>query len=199
MGRRPNTEARACILKTALRLFYEGGFKGVSMDQVAQAVGIKKANLFHYYRSKDALGLAVFDLAGERHRCQIADRFQKDSKEPVQTIRTMFEETAEFMEGRGCCSGCFIGNIAQELSDHNEKIRRKIADHFKFWTDQVASFLARAKTNGYFGKKLQPNVAAQSLLSLYEGAILTSKAEKKMEPLLNAGLMAETYLNSFRA
>ena len=63
MSRRPNIELREKILCSAHRLIYKSGFKGVSMEDIAEAAGIKKANLFHYYPTKEALGLAVFDFA----------------------------------------------------------------------------------------------------------------------------------------
>ena len=46
---------RAHILKTAARVFAEEGFARASMNQLARACGISKANIYHYYDSKDAL------------------------------------------------------------------------------------------------------------------------------------------------
>lgn len=50
---------RAQILKAAARIFAEEGFDRASMSRLAQACGISKANIYHYYDSKDAL---LFDL-----------------------------------------------------------------------------------------------------------------------------------------
>lgn len=52
-------EKRAQILNTAARVFAAEGFDRASMNRIAAAVGISKANIYHYYAGKDAL---LFDL-----------------------------------------------------------------------------------------------------------------------------------------
>lgn len=52
-------EKRAQILNTAARVFAAEGFDRASMNQIASACGISKANIYHYYAGKDAL---LFDL-----------------------------------------------------------------------------------------------------------------------------------------
>ena len=52
-------EKRAQILKAAAKVFAEQGFDRASMSKLAAECGISKANIYHYYDSKDAL---LFDL-----------------------------------------------------------------------------------------------------------------------------------------
>ena len=55
-GRAPNyDEQREAILRHAARLFARQGYVGTSMNQVAEAAGLSKASLYHYYRDKYAL------------------------------------------------------------------------------------------------------------------------------------------------
>ena len=43
-------EVRKKILKAALELFSEKGFGAVSVEQIADAVGMKGPNLYKYYK-----------------------------------------------------------------------------------------------------------------------------------------------------
>jgi AcrR family transcriptional regulator len=52
---------RGQILKTAAKVFAESGFDRASMSQLAKACNISKANIYHYYDSKDALLFGVLD------------------------------------------------------------------------------------------------------------------------------------------
>ena len=52
---------RAQILRQAARVFATEGFDRASMSQLAQACGISKANIYHYYASKDALLFDILD------------------------------------------------------------------------------------------------------------------------------------------
>ncbi|MBO6897298.1 MAG: TetR/AcrR family transcriptional regulator [Shimia sp.] len=54
-------EKRARILKSAARVFAEQGYDRASMSVLAKECGISKANIYHYYDSKDALLFDVLD------------------------------------------------------------------------------------------------------------------------------------------
>ena len=52
---------RELILGRAAALFARGGYPGTSMNQVAEACGLSKATLYHYYRDKYALLVSIAD------------------------------------------------------------------------------------------------------------------------------------------
>jgi AcrR family transcriptional regulator len=52
---------RELILARAAALFARGGYPGTSMNQVAEACGLSKATLYHYYRDKYALLVSITD------------------------------------------------------------------------------------------------------------------------------------------
>lgn len=60
------------ILKTAARVFAQTGYARASMSLVAKDCGISKANIYHYYDSKDAL---LFDIL-DTYLCALRDRLQ---------------------------------------------------------------------------------------------------------------------------
>ncbi len=53
---RRNTEA---ILEAALDVFSAHGFRGATLDQIAQAAGLSKPNLLYYFPSKEAIHTAL--------------------------------------------------------------------------------------------------------------------------------------------
>ena len=52
---------RAAILAAAERLFARRGFAGTRLEDVAEAVGVKRAALFYHFRDKQALHDAVIE------------------------------------------------------------------------------------------------------------------------------------------
>jgi AcrR family transcriptional regulator len=56
------TDTRTNILKTALLLFLEKGYKDVSYQDLVKKTGLSKGAMYHYFGSKEELLLAVFDL-----------------------------------------------------------------------------------------------------------------------------------------
>lgn len=197
MSRRPNLEIREKILCAAYKLMYTDGFKGVSMDDVAQASGVKKANLFHYYPTKESLGLAVFDHAVAGFQSKLATRIA-GAEDPLCMVRSLFDQAAEGMRERCCAGGCFVGNMAQELSDYNEPMRQRVAQHLRAWAAQLGAFLADYKARGFFRSDFNPQETAQAIIALFEGAMLVSKAHRETVPLESAKALAIGYLEKER-
>jgi TetR/AcrR family transcriptional regulator len=52
---RIQTEKRELILEAALEVFSNHGFRGATVDQIAEAAGMSKPNLLYYFRSKEAI------------------------------------------------------------------------------------------------------------------------------------------------
>lgn len=65
------------ILGAARRLFAEHGFDAVSMNAIADAAGASKANIFHHFKNKDELYLAVLKSACA-NSCEQIERFGQD-------------------------------------------------------------------------------------------------------------------------
>ncbi len=200
MARQRNLEARSHILCTAYGLFHEKGFRGTSMDDVARASKIKKANLFHYFPTKEELGLAVFDFAILRLKEKISNACVSENvADPIRFVDQVFSGFLDNMKKNGCCRGCFMGNLAQEMSDHNERLRVKISEYFDFWIRQLSEVLEQGKLKGYFRKDLKPKESAGAILSLLEGALLFSKTRKNVQSLQSARSMAVGYLKFYRS
>jgi TetR/AcrR family transcriptional repressor of nem operon len=198
MTAKPNPARRARILNEAQQLFFSQGLKGVSMEAVAAAAGIKKANLFHYFPSKEALELAVLDRFSADLREHLAAQFAATAEDPIAVVAAMFEEAARGMRRRRYRGGCFAGNLALEASDHRETVRVRVAQLLRFWVRELARLLERGRSAGYFRRDLAPEPAAEAILSLFEGSLLYSKANRKPAAIENARSMAIAYLEAFR-
>jgi AcrR family transcriptional regulator len=56
---------RERVLRAAIEIFSQQGFRGASLDAVAEAVGMTRQGLLHYFPSKVHLLLGVLDLRNE--------------------------------------------------------------------------------------------------------------------------------------
>ncbi len=70
-------DGRLRIILAAQPLFVEQGYKVVSMQQIATASGIHKATLYHYFRDKDELFLAVVRKEMERLRADLEQAIEQ--------------------------------------------------------------------------------------------------------------------------
>ncbi len=76
------------ILDEGVRLFAARGFDGVSMNDLAGAAQVSKANIFHHFASKDVLYLAALKHAVADFSLQLAElnRSEPDFAERVRTF-----------------------------------------------------------------------------------------------------------------
>jgi AcrR family transcriptional regulator len=89
---------RGHILKTAARVFADQGFARASMAQVAMDCGISKANIYHYYGSKDALLFDILDSYLKALRDRLATLPVED-KRPEDQLRALIGETLLAYQG----------------------------------------------------------------------------------------------------
>jgi TetR/AcrR family transcriptional regulator len=66
MPRTGGADRRSTLIEEAIRRFGQDGYKGASLDQIAQAVGVRKQTLLYYFPTKDALLEACLSAAGQR-------------------------------------------------------------------------------------------------------------------------------------
>lgn len=197
MARKPNPELRLRILKEAEHLIHLCGYRCTSLDEIARRCGMTKANLLHHFGSKEELGLAVLDYKIECYRCGCLKPLA-DSAAPERAVGRLFSDAARFLRGNGCKAGCFVGNIALEMSDANERFREKVEAFFEEWTEALAEGLRRGRAAGLFGPRLKPRAAAEAVLALYEGAIMLARARRDPDVFERVGRQAREMLEAFR-
>lgn len=82
MGR-PATDKKDRLVDAAMRQFHRDGVASSSLAAVASAAGVPPGNVFYYFRSKDALILAVIDRWCDR----VGDRLAAFDVQPDPVCR----------------------------------------------------------------------------------------------------------------
>ncbi len=74
------TTARERVLMVAEQLFQERGYNGVSMSDLASALGMQKASLYHHASGgKEALFVEVMERILDRYRDGLEDAIQRQN------------------------------------------------------------------------------------------------------------------------
>jgi AcrR family transcriptional regulator len=81
-------EQREAILARAAHLFASQGYAGTSMLQVADACGLSKATLYHYWRDKDALLFSIAEAHVARLQ-RLVDDALEDTQAPAARMRAL--------------------------------------------------------------------------------------------------------------
>lgn len=105
-------EQRELILGRAAQLFARGGYAGTSMNEVAQACGLSKATLYHYYRDKYDLLVSI-------------------AEDHVSRLQAIVGEATHPQQGPAERMRLLIGRLVQEYA-HAQHAHRVLTEDVKF-------------------------------------------------------------------
>jgi TetR/AcrR family transcriptional regulator len=85
------TRSREAILKTAVAHFVEKGYSGARIDEIVSDTDTSKNLVYHYFRSKEDLFVAVLDRIYEDFSRQRGETWREESS-PVEGLRKLAGE-----------------------------------------------------------------------------------------------------------
>lgn len=174
------------IIKQAFHVFYHAGFHATCMDSILTGTGISKRTLYKYFRNKEELITASLNHYRHIMAEQMALHLTTIGNDPTKKIMAIFELQAELLTATDF-SGCFAMNAQLEYADKEPIIEAACA---QFFTDITAIF----KENAILAGCPTPQIYAQQLMLLLQGAIVQSQAEHSTNPLFLARDTAQILL-----
>lgn len=88
------------ILEEALELFTGKGYIGTSMDDIAKAVGIRKASLYSHYEGKESIFTAIFQDILEEYKGVIRSLTRlNEGDHTVEALRSIFTTFLTYCQG----------------------------------------------------------------------------------------------------
>lgn len=106
---------RQHIIELAAEVVYRQGFKGTSVENVLEIAGVGKGNFYHYFRSKDELGVAIIGEIEKWFNGPPGDEMFSPSKSPQQRLEDYLAHVAQQRHRDN--HGDQLGNLAAELGD----------------------------------------------------------------------------------
>jgi TetR/AcrR family transcriptional repressor of nem operon len=176
---REGRSTREAILAAAMELMHVRGYQSTSLDDVLRESGVGKGNFYHYFRSKEDLGYAILDqLVTGFHQRTLEPCFAEADGSRLGQIRCFLDRVLEAQRHSKCVGGCFMGNLACELSDVHEGFRARLASVFTAWRARLTRALVEAQARGEVVAACRPEPVGHFLVAGLEGAILLTKVSK---------------------
>ncbi len=167
---------RERVLAGATAIFHRQGFSGTSIHDLIRETGVKKGNLYHYFSSKEEMGLEVLTRARDDFFRFLDKSLQGDA--PSTQLANHFSAIVHYHESRNLVGGCIFGNTALEMSDRKETYRDVIHSVFEEWRRRIRDVLEMAVRSGEARKDLDPDAMARHIVATVEGGILLARASR---------------------
>jgi AcrR family transcriptional regulator len=157
--RKPREERWVEILQVATQVFYENGYDGASLQDIADGLGMLKGSLYYYIQSKEDL---LFEVISEVH------------KEGLAVVKSCAESPGDPLERLGSVIRGHIGHTCRnlvptavflhELSALPEERRREVLGTEHSYQEVFRQLIEEAQRACQVRAELDPRLAALSAI-----------------------------------
>tara|TARA_B100001094_G_scaffold332343_1_gene403997 strand:+ start:3833 stop:4426 length:594 start_codon:yes stop_codon:yes gene_type:complete len=174
------------ILEAAMKVFVKNGFSETRMDDIAENSGLSKGAIYHHYKSKKDLFLALIDFWEEYFFFKVFFNKDVESKNSADLLRDMANDMIETFKNR---KYILLAELEfWSLANHDEDVRAKTEALYIKLMKLIRTIISKGVSTNEF-KKIDVDVAALSVMTSLQGVIWFSIFQDK-------NISAEKYLNN---
>jgi len=190
-------DRRDYIVSQAAELIRIKGYECTTLNDIMEAARISRGQFYHYFSSKHELGLAVIDYFFANWNHRLLEEILGKPGDPGERLDEMLKWIVVQHTRRETQCGCPFGNLAIEMSLHDELFRRKLEAVFDLWIANIAQLLEAMITSQ--GGTRHPAVrdCAEGIVAMIEGGILLMKSKQDIRVLINVTDMARDVAGNF--
>ncbi len=171
-------DTRKTIVDTARALFYERGYHATSLAQIQKACGVNGGSIYHFFKSKEALLIAVLENYLKQLEAEVMAPAFATTENPRERVFAVLDGYRRMLVESEFAAGCPIGNLALELPDAGPEVRQLIESNFDAWCGFIADCFEGAHVaDGETRARL-----ARLALTVMEGGILQARGRRSIGP-----------------
>lgn len=154
-------EVRSAVVREATRLFAERGFDGTALQDIADAVGVTKPAVLHYFPSKEAVRDAVLEgfLA---HWKEALPRLLFAAPTGVGRFEAIFGAVRQFFADEPHRARLML----REMLDRPDAVRALLREAVRPWLAAIAGYIRAGQAGGTHHPDLDPEAYLLQMLQV---------------------------------
>jgi AcrR family transcriptional regulator len=166
MGRPREFDERA-VLNAAMRVFWEKGYEGASLDDLTAAMGINRSSLYCSFGDKEQLFRKIMAHYGEGRMSFMRDALNLPSARAV--IEALLRATVEFLADPGHPRGCLSLQGGLACGTGAESAQQAMVEWRESALMALQKRMQQAKRDGDIPENVDPKDLARYVLVLVNG------------------------------
>lgn len=190
------SDKREQIIEATVVLMHSRGYENTKLSDILEASKIGKGQFYYYFSSKHELGLAVLDHYFSTFNRLLLEDILSSQKDAEIKFNDMLEWIVNHHKRNQAKCGCMFGNLAVEMSEHDEVFRQRLESVFEKWVDRLRPVLADL-VSPFPVKDDEIDKLAYGIIAMIEGGILLMKSKQDIYVLMNVTELAKTLVKCF--
>ncbi|HEX3737512.1 MAG TPA: TetR/AcrR family transcriptional regulator [Solirubrobacterales bacterium] len=149
------------VIEAATEMFYERGYEGTSIENVANAVGILKGSLYYYIDSKEDLLFRVVDQVQRDIHSMLDDAIAAEDTPPLDRLSEFARRQVEYNARNVKIVAVYHNDWRRLKGDRLADITRRR----KYESRVVLELLEEAKQRGDIAETLDTKLAASCVFA----------------------------------
>jgi AcrR family transcriptional regulator len=167
----PTAAMRAQILDAATRLFAARGFDGTALQDIADAVGIRKPSLLYHFPSKDALRHGVLEQM-VTHWKDVLPRVLLAATSGEGQFEGVLGAMLEFFDA----SPDRARLLMREVLDRPHEMAGLAMQHVRPWVEVVANYIRKGQKQGLVRPDVDPEAYTIQVIIMLVGSVANRDA-----------------------
>lgn len=149
------------IVAASARVFQRAGYEAATLEEVAQALGVRKATLYRYIGGKEDVLYSIIEDALVRMSAA-NHRWQEQAKDPLDRIRLFLEDHVSFVIDNHAHVGVYFADL-RVLAAARRRVLQALADEYQ---QQLETLVREAMDGGLVDDASNPVLTAHGLLGI---------------------------------
>ena len=188
---RPVEFDREQSLQEALHLFWKNGYRGTSLGELCDHMGLSKSSLYAAFGDKKHLFLTCVQTYSDGLLAEFIEERRK-ARSPRLFLRTLLTDLANEANTGRAPRGCLVMNTATEFAQTDRDVAKIVEKTIGQMRAIIEEVVEEGQAAGEIDKRLNPATAALFLVSTFAGMKTMVKAGATHGDLMK---MAEMYLH----
>lgn len=186
---------RAEICRAAARIFRDRGYDATAVSDIARALRMTKAGLYHYFPSKEAMLFEIMTFGMERMEDEVM-RPARNVRDPEERLRQLITQHARIItRAEGA-----VAQLFHEQRALPSAMRRVVNEQERRYFHLVRDTLKELEAAGRL-RDVDPSIAALSLIGMIQwlprwfredGPLTVDQAALKLADLAFAAVLKST-------
>lgn len=185
---------RESVVGHALSIALTDGFEGLTIGNIAQAVGMSKSGVFAHFGSREDLQLAVLDAAAQRFTDNVFMPAMRE-KRGLPRLRAIMRHWVVWMRNEGCP----MVAAAVEYDDRPGAIRDRVVEYQTRLRRELARAVQMAIDTSELKADCDPEQLAFEIFAVELALHHDSRLFKRNDSMVRAERSMQRLLDSYRS